>query len=60
MFLHENTGQQKVAFTHILCNDPSLVSNQIKDIDLKFNILTIDSLKACRIHGINSNAATRL
>ena len=55
-FLRENTGQQKVAFTHVLCSDLSLVANRIKDIDFKFNTLVIQSLKTGRIHDMKSNA----
>ena len=54
ILLGENTGQQKVVYTHILCGDPSFVAKRVEDVDLTFDILANDSLKAGRIHGINS------
>ena len=54
ILLGENTGQQKVVFTHILCGDPSFAAKRVEDADLTFDILANGSLKACRIHGINS------
>ena len=55
VLLRENTDQKNVAFSHILRSDPFLFVDQMKTYDLTWHILTNDSLKACEIHGINSN-----
>ena len=54
-FLRQNTGQPKVTLTHILCSNPLLVADEIKDAGLAFNILANNSMKDWRIHDINSS-----